>query len=51
MEAQSQAAGEQQQIEKTKQDLENMKIQRGILNDEEKLRIEAQKVAKGGAKK
>ena len=51
MEAQSQAAGEQKQIEETKQNLENMKVQRGILNDEEKLRIEAQKVAKSGAKK
>ena len=50
MEAQSQSAGEQKQIEETKQNLENMKVQRGILNDEEKLRIEAQKVAKSGAK-
>ena len=50
MEAQSQSAGEQKQIEETKTNLENMKVQRGILNDEEKLRIEAQKVAKSGAK-
>ena len=50
MQAQSEAAGEQRQIEETKQNLENMKVQRGILNDEEKLRIEAQKVAKSGAK-
>jgi hypothetical protein len=51
IEAQSQSAGEQRQVEETKQNLENMKIQRGILNDEEKLRIEAQKVAQGRAKK
>lgn len=41
--AQSESAAEQAQIEKTKRMLENQQIQRGMINDEEKLKIEAEK--------
>ena len=44
--AQSESAAEQAQLEKTKAELENQQIQRGIINDEEKLKIEAEKVRK-----
>jgi hypothetical protein len=43
IEAQSQASQEEAQMEKTKATLENQKIERGMINDEEKLRIEAAK--------
>ena len=43
---QSQAEGseQQKQLESTKQMLENAEIERGIMNDEEKLRLEAKKL-------
>lgn len=45
--SQSEQAAEQGQIEKTKAILENQKIQRGILNDEEKIRLEEERIRKG----
>tara|TARA_R100000773_G_scaffold44506_2_gene45926 strand:- start:2932 stop:4848 length:1917 start_codon:yes stop_codon:yes gene_type:complete len=39
-------AQQMQDIDKTKQILENVKTQRGMMNDEEKLRLEAQKIDK-----
>ena len=57
MQAQSQAGQEQEQevkqqqdIQKTKSKLENIKIQRGMMNDEEKLRIENEKIRQKGLK-
>ena len=42
----SATAQQMQDIDKTKQILENVKTQRGMMNDEEKLRLEAQKIDK-----
>jgi len=42
----SATAQQMQDIDKTKQILENVKTQRGMMNDEEKLRLEAQKMDK-----
>jgi hypothetical protein len=40
-----QNAGQQQsEIAKTKAVLDNMKVERGMMNDEEKLRLESQKI-------
>ena len=39
---------QQAEIEKTKGLLENMKVERGMVNDEEKLRLEEKKIDKGG---
>ena len=50
--AEQDAGINQQQIEldNTKKILENMKIERGMVTDEEKLRLEAEKIRKGGNK-
>ena len=50
--AEQDAGINQQQIEldNTKKILENMKIERGMVTDEEKLRLEAEKIRKGGSK-
>ena len=57
MQAQSQSSEEQagisknqQNIEDTKKLLENEKIKRGMINDEEKLRLESEKINKQGLK-
>ena len=57
MQAQSEASQEQaqevkqqQDIASTKSKLENIKIQRGMMNDEEKLRIENEKIRQKGLK-
>ena len=42
-----QVASQMQDLDKTKQVLDNMKTQRGMVNDEEKLRLEARKIEKG----
>ena len=47
LQSQAQASQETAQIEKTKAQLENMKIERGMINEEEKLRIESAKATKG----
>jgi hypothetical protein len=39
---------QQAEIERTKGLLENMKVERGMVNDEEKLRLEEKKIDKGG---
>jgi hypothetical protein len=44
----SEDAQQQSDIEKTKGLLENMKVERGMVNDEEKLRLEEKKIDKGG---
>ena len=43
----SEDAQQQSDIEKTKGLLENMKVERGMVNDEEKLRLEEKKIDKG----
>ena len=55
MQAQAKAAQEQgateeqfQQLEMTKKALDNMKIQRGMATDQEKLKLDAQKIAASG---
>jgi len=45
----SEDAQQQSDIEKTKGLLENMKVERGMVNDEEKLRLEEKKIDKGGS--
>ena len=57
MQAQSQSgkeqeemARQQQDIDSTKSKLENIKIQRGMMNDEEKLRLENEKIRQQGLK-
>ena len=44
-------AQQMQDIEKTKQILDNVKTQRGMMNDEEKLRLESKKIEIGKQKK
>jgi hypothetical protein len=44
----SQNEQQQAEIERTKGLLENMKVERGMVNDEEKLRLEEKKIDKGG---
>ena len=46
-EAEGAVAQQMQDIDKTKQILDNVKTQRGMINDEEKLRLEAKKIEKG----
>jgi hypothetical protein len=46
IQAQQQASQEEAQMEKTKASLENQKIERGMINDEQKLRIESAKASK-----
>ena len=48
MQSQAQASQEAAQLESTKSNLENQKIERGMINDEQKLRIEQEKVNKSG---
>jgi hypothetical protein len=48
MQSQAQASQEAAQLESTKANLENQKIERGMINDEQKLRIEQEKVNKSG---
>ena len=43
----SQNEQQQAEIERTKGLLENMKVERGMVNDEEKLRLEEKKIDKG----
>ena len=57
LQAQSQAGQEQEQMARQQQDiastkgkLENIKIQRGMMNDEEKLRLENEKIRQKGLK-
>ena len=57
MQAQSQAGQEQEEMARQQQDiastkgkLENIKIQRGMMNDEEKLRLENEKIRQQGLK-
>ena len=44
MQMQSQAAQRQSELDTTKQTLDNMKTERGMVTDEEKLRLDAQKI-------
>lgn len=44
MKAQSEQASQTAELEKTKQILENLKIETGMINEEEKLKIEAEKI-------
>lgn len=48
MQSQAEASQEAAQLESTKSNLENQKIERGMINDEQKLRIEQEKVNKSG---
>ena len=47
----SEFAQQQQELASTKQVLDNMKTQRGMMNDEEKLRLESKKIEIGKQKK
>ena len=44
MQMQSEAAQRQSELDTTKQTLDNMKTERGMVTDEEKLRMDAQKI-------
>jgi hypothetical protein len=46
MQMQSEAAQQQNELENTKKVLDNVKIERGMVTDEEKLRLDANKVGK-----
>ena len=48
LQMQSEASRQQADLDKTHKVLENVKTERGMMTDEEKLRIEAKKVDKGG---
>jgi len=48
---QAEFAQQQQELASTKQVLDNMKAQRGMMNDEEKLRLESKKIEIGKQKK
>ena len=50
MQMQSEAAQRQSELDTTKQTLDNMKTERGMVTDEEKLRLEAQKIGQDRAK-
>jgi hypothetical protein len=50
MQMQSEAAQRQSELDTTKQALDNMKTERGMVTDEEKLRMEAQKLGQDRAK-
>jgi hypothetical protein len=47
---QAEAAQRQSDLDTTKQTLDNIKTERGMVTDEEKLRLEAQKIGQGVAK-
>jgi hypothetical protein len=47
MQMQGEASQRQSDLDNTKQVLENVKTERGMMTDEEKLRIEAKKVDQG----
>ena len=48
MQMQSESARQQEDLDKTQKVLENVKTERGMMTDEEKLRIEAKKTEKSG---
>ena len=50
MQMQSEAAQRQSELDSTKQTLENMKTERGMVTDEEKLRLDAQKIGQDKTK-
>ena len=49
MQMQSEAAQRQSELDTTKQTLDNMKTERGMVTDEEKLRLDAQKIGQNRA--
>ena len=50
MQMQAEAAQRQSELDTTKQTLDNMKTERGMVTDEEKLRLEAQKIGQDKTK-